>query len=81
MLPAMAAKLRIVIVGPGRLGKALALALRQVGYTISEIVSRDRADSRRKGRALARKIGAHTRLVLHARSRDCRCVAPACLGG
>jgi predicted short-subunit dehydrogenase-like oxidoreductase (DUF2520 family) len=59
MLPAMAAKPRIAIVGPGRLGKALALALRQAGYTISEIVSRNRPASKRKARELAREVNAH----------------------
>lgn len=58
MLPAMASKLKITIVGPGRLGRALALGLKQAGYGIDEIVSRDRAGSRRAARELARKVGA-----------------------
>jgi predicted short-subunit dehydrogenase-like oxidoreductase (DUF2520 family) len=58
MLPAMAAKPRIAIVGPGRLGTALALELKRAGYKIAEIVSRDSVVSRRKARALARKVGA-----------------------
>jgi predicted short-subunit dehydrogenase-like oxidoreductase (DUF2520 family) len=58
MLPAMAAKARIAIVGPGRLGKALTLALNQAGYTISEIVSRNSAASKRKARELARRVEA-----------------------
>jgi predicted short-subunit dehydrogenase-like oxidoreductase (DUF2520 family) len=58
MLPAMAAKPKIAIIGPGRLGKALALALKRAGYTISEVVSRNRTGSRRKARELARKVGA-----------------------
>ena len=66
MLPAMA-KPRIAIVGPGRLGKALTLELRQAGYTISEIVSRNTAASKRKARELARKIGAHTSTHNNAR--------------
>jgi len=60
MLPAMAAKPRIAIVGPGRLGRALTLELRQAGYTISEIVSRNSAASKRKARVLARKVEAST---------------------
>lgn len=56
----MAAKPRIAIVGPGRLGRALALELRQAGYTISEIVSRDTVASKRKARELARKVAAQT---------------------
>jgi len=59
MLPAMVAKPRIAIVGPGRLGRALALALRRAGYTISEIVSRNSTSSKKKARGLAGKIGAY----------------------
>jgi predicted short-subunit dehydrogenase-like oxidoreductase (DUF2520 family) len=59
MLPAMAAKPTIVIVGPGRLGKALTLELHRAGYTISEVVSRNQAGSREKARRLARRVGAH----------------------
>jgi predicted short-subunit dehydrogenase-like oxidoreductase (DUF2520 family) len=58
MLPAMAAKPRIAIVGPGRLGSALTLELRRAGYTISEIISGNTAGSRRKARKLARKVEA-----------------------
>ena len=56
MLPAMAEKPSVAIVGPGRLGKALALELRRAGYSVSEIVSRDTAASKRKARELARKV-------------------------
>jgi predicted short-subunit dehydrogenase-like oxidoreductase (DUF2520 family) len=59
MLPAMAAKPRIAIVGPGRLGSALTLELRRAGYTISEIISGNSAGSRWKARELARKVEAH----------------------
>jgi predicted short-subunit dehydrogenase-like oxidoreductase (DUF2520 family) len=59
MLPAMAGKPSIAIVGPGRLGSALALALRRAGYTISEIVSRSSITSKRKARQLGRKVDAH----------------------
>lgn len=58
MLPAMAEKPSIAIVGPGRLGRALALELTRAGYSISEIVSRDTAASKRKARELARKVDA-----------------------
>jgi predicted short-subunit dehydrogenase-like oxidoreductase (DUF2520 family) len=58
MLPAMAEKPRVAIVGPGRLGRALALELRRAGYSISEIVSRDTTASKRKARELARKVDA-----------------------
>jgi predicted short-subunit dehydrogenase-like oxidoreductase (DUF2520 family) len=54
----MAVKPRIAIVGPGRLGSALALELRRAGYLISEIVSGDSRASHRKARALASKVQA-----------------------
>jgi predicted short-subunit dehydrogenase-like oxidoreductase (DUF2520 family) len=59
MLPAMAAKPTIAIVGPGRLGRALALALNQAGYTVCEVISRNRRESRRTARVVARAVGAH----------------------
>jgi predicted short-subunit dehydrogenase-like oxidoreductase (DUF2520 family) len=46
------------IVGAGSLASALACALRQSGYIITEIVSRDSAPSRQRARALAAKVGA-----------------------
>jgi predicted short-subunit dehydrogenase-like oxidoreductase (DUF2520 family) len=55
----MPAKPRIAIVGPGRLGRALALGLTQAGYLISEIVSRNTVPSKRKARELARKVHAY----------------------
>jgi predicted short-subunit dehydrogenase-like oxidoreductase (DUF2520 family) len=58
MLPAMVAKPRIAIVGPGRLGSTLTQELTRAGYTISEIVSRNRAGSRKKARELARNVEA-----------------------
>jgi predicted short-subunit dehydrogenase-like oxidoreductase (DUF2520 family) len=51
-------KPRIAIVGAGRLASSLAVALRESGYIISEIVSRDTSSSRRRARALARKVDA-----------------------
>lgn len=51
----MASKPRIVIVGPGRLGSALALELNRAGYRIVEIVARRREG---KSRLLARKLRA-----------------------
>lgn len=59
MLPAMASKPRIAIVGPGRLGRALALELNREGYRIFEIISRRRDG---KSRLLARKLRARTSL-------------------
>jgi predicted short-subunit dehydrogenase-like oxidoreductase (DUF2520 family) len=54
----MAVKLRIAIVGPGRLGSALALELRRAGYRISEIVSENGSASRRNAHALAKVVQA-----------------------
>src|SRR5579863_10478391 len=60
MLSAMAEKPSVAIVGPGRLGRALALELRRAGYRISEIVSRNTAASKRKAQELARKVNAQS---------------------
>jgi len=54
----MAAKPSIAIVGPGRLGSALALELKRAGYPISGVLSHPGMESQRKARALARKIHA-----------------------
>ena len=48
----------IAIVGAGNLARAMAPALRRAGYRITEILVRDRAESRRRGQALARRAGA-----------------------
>ncbi len=58
MLPAMATKPRIAIVGAGRLGTALTQELKRAGYTISEIISRNTTASKRKAHELARKVKA-----------------------
>jgi predicted short-subunit dehydrogenase-like oxidoreductase (DUF2520 family) len=54
----MAVRPRIAIVGPGRLGRALALELRRAGYCVSEIISRDTSASRQKARGLAKQVKA-----------------------
>ena len=59
----MVRKPRIAIVGPGRLGTALAVELRRSGYQISEIVSRNSPASRRKARALAKRVHATAALA------------------
>jgi len=66
MLPAMAAKPRIAIVGPGRMGTALAVELARAGYTIAEVVSREPAASRKKARALAKLVHAPATTVANA---------------
>jgi len=48
----------ISLIGPGNLGRVLGLALHAAGYRIDEIVSRDAPESRKRGRALARQVGA-----------------------
>jgi predicted short-subunit dehydrogenase-like oxidoreductase (DUF2520 family) len=52
----MIRKPSIAIVGPGRLGGALALELKRAGYRISEIVAGDSNASRRKARTLAKRV-------------------------
>jgi predicted short-subunit dehydrogenase-like oxidoreductase (DUF2520 family) len=54
ILPPMIAKPSIAIVGPGRLGGALARALNQASYRVTEVVYRDTAAARSNARALAR---------------------------
>ncbi len=54
----MQGKTSITIVGPGRVGSVLGVALKRAGYQISEVVSREAAASQRAARALARATGA-----------------------
>jgi predicted short-subunit dehydrogenase-like oxidoreductase (DUF2520 family) len=67
MLPAMATKPSIAIVGPGRLGSALVPALIGAGYTIAEIISRNKAESRRQSSALAKIAKARASSMADAR--------------
>jgi predicted short-subunit dehydrogenase-like oxidoreductase (DUF2520 family) len=48
----------VAIVGAGSLANSLAPALRESGYTITEIISRNSPRSRQRARKLAAKIGA-----------------------
>jgi predicted short-subunit dehydrogenase-like oxidoreductase (DUF2520 family) len=48
----------VAIVGPGRLGGAIARELKAAGYPLREIVGRPRTKSLRQARALARKVRA-----------------------
>ncbi len=48
----------IAIVGAGRLATFLAVALRDAGFTITEIIARDSPRSLRRARTLAAKVGA-----------------------
>jgi predicted short-subunit dehydrogenase-like oxidoreductase (DUF2520 family) len=63
----VAAKPTIAIVGAGKLGSTLALALRKAGYGISEIVHRDRSESRRNARVLARELRARAATATDAK--------------
>lgn len=66
----MAAKPIITIVGPGRLGTALATALRRAGYSIQEVIARPGRLPERRARGLAAKVGAEapntSKASLHA---------------
>jgi predicted short-subunit dehydrogenase-like oxidoreductase (DUF2520 family) len=54
----MTRKPTVAIVGAGSLATFLATAVHQAGFTIAEIVARDSPPSRRRARALAKKVGA-----------------------
>jgi predicted short-subunit dehydrogenase-like oxidoreductase (DUF2520 family) len=56
----------VAIVGAGSLATELAFALRQAGYVITEIISREPAPSRRRARTLAAKVGAQAVTVSDA---------------
>ena len=57
----MTRKPDVAVVGPGRLGVAIARELKTAGYTVREIVCRSRTSSRRQARTLARQV--HARAV------------------
>jgi predicted short-subunit dehydrogenase-like oxidoreductase (DUF2520 family) len=59
----------VAIIGAGSLASFLAVALHDAGFTITEIVARDSARSRRHARALAAKVGAQT-VTAHAAALD-----------
>ena len=63
----MKRKPTIAIVGAGRLGRSLAVALSQAGYAIEEIVTRERRSSRDQARKLASAIGARSTTAADAR--------------
>ncbi len=58
MLPGMAAKPRVAIVGAGNLGTALARSLSQAGYTIAAVVAHSKGKSLKRAQALAKQVGA-----------------------
>jgi predicted short-subunit dehydrogenase-like oxidoreductase (DUF2520 family) len=57
MLPGMAQKPSIAMMGAGNLGTALALSLREAGYPIESVIAR-RGKSLTRAKRLARQIGA-----------------------
>jgi len=69
MLPGMRAKARIVIVGAGKLGSALAVALWRAGYVIESVVVRPRSRSSKAAKILARKVGAIASTSVPARKK------------
>jgi predicted short-subunit dehydrogenase-like oxidoreductase (DUF2520 family) len=60
MLPGMAAKPRVAIVGAGNLGSALVHSLQQAGYAIEAVVARSGGVSLRRAQRLAQQVGAGT---------------------
>jgi predicted short-subunit dehydrogenase-like oxidoreductase (DUF2520 family) len=54
----MASKPRIVIVGAGKFGSAIAASLRRAGYAIDTVIAHSRGASLRKAQALAKQVGA-----------------------
>ena len=62
MLPGMAEKPSIAIVGAGNLGSALALALRESGYSIESVIARGGGKSLTRARRLARQVRARATL-------------------
>src|SRR4051794_40976906 len=59
MMPVLKSKeLDIAIVGAGTLGTALAYALHQSGYRVTEIVTRDQPHSLRRARVFANRLHA-----------------------
>ena len=55
---AKAGKPSVALIGPGKLAQSLAPALSAGGYRVREIVGRDSAESRRRAKALASRVGA-----------------------
>jgi predicted short-subunit dehydrogenase-like oxidoreductase (DUF2520 family) len=55
----MVSKAEIAVVGPGRLGTALALELQRAGYRVREVISRNNRASRKRAQELAKRLRAH----------------------
>lgn len=59
----MATNFKIAIIGPGRLGSALAKELSRARYPVIEVISRDNAASLKRARNLGRSINARAATV------------------
>jgi predicted short-subunit dehydrogenase-like oxidoreductase (DUF2520 family) len=66
ILPAVAANPTIAILGPGRLGRALATELIDAGYSITELISRKSSASQAKARKLAKSLAARPATIENA---------------
>jgi predicted short-subunit dehydrogenase-like oxidoreductase (DUF2520 family) len=69
MLPGMARKPRVVIVGAGNLGSALAVSLLQSGYTIESVLARSRGAPLKRAQRLATEVGALASVDFPAKMR------------
>jgi predicted short-subunit dehydrogenase-like oxidoreductase (DUF2520 family) len=58
MLPGMASKPVVAIVGAGNFGTALAVGLQRAGYSIEAVIARPRSSSLRRAQRLAKQISA-----------------------
>lgn len=58
MLPGMAGKPRVAIVGAGNFGTGLALSLKRAGYVIEDVIARPGHASLTKARRIANQVGA-----------------------
>src|SRR5262249_22705445 len=63
---AHASRVEVALVGSGQLANVLAPALRAARYRISEIVSRDLPDSKKRAQGLARRVGSVARTLAQA---------------
>jgi predicted short-subunit dehydrogenase-like oxidoreductase (DUF2520 family) len=57
---------RIAIVGPGNLGRALGLSLKRAGYRIDEVIFRETPGSRARAVSLSRRLGARATSIRNA---------------
>jgi predicted short-subunit dehydrogenase-like oxidoreductase (DUF2520 family) len=66
MLPGMAAKPQVAIIGAGNFGSALSSALHQAGYSIEAVIVRGRGESRKRAEKLSEQVGARASTDLSA---------------